>query len=433
MSHTRFVLFLGFGGLLALMALAGFGAVHVLRQIQASNNEIRRDFLARNASLVEMRSDLYLSGTYLRDYVLDPDPQEASRYLANLNRMRDHIAMHIRNYEASLRPEEAAPFRGLKRELTQYWDTMDPVFSWTPEQRRERGYVFLRDKVFPLRASMLSIADRIAAVNEQQLNAGARRVADLFSDFRSRLLLTVSVTLGLGLLLAGFAIGTTLRLEKEASERRDELKELSARLVQAQENERRAISRELHDEVGQSLSAVLVELGNLSVGTNTEHVSTIRKLVENCVAVVRNMALLLRPSMLDDFGLVPALQWQAREVSKRTGLIVNIAGENVSEELPDEYKTCVYRIVQEALHNCSRHAHASIVRINVRQETDSLELSIQDDGKGFNQSRERGLGLLGMHERVEHLGGTFRIESEPGAGVLIDISLPLKAAQAATS
>ena len=144
------------------------------------------------------------------------------------------------------------------------------------------------------------------------------------------------------------------------------MKQLSARLVEAQEEERRSISRELHDEVGQSLTGVLVEMANLSnqiragdLAAVEAKANEIKKLLEDAVGVVRNMALLLRPSMLDDLGLVPALQWQAREVSKRTGVRVRVAAEGVSEDLPEEHKTCIYRIVQEALHNCVQHAGAA--------------------------------------------------------------------------
>ena len=137
------------------------------------------------------------------------------------------------------------------------------------------------------------------------------------------------------------------------------------------------------------------------------------------------MALLLRPSMLDDLGLVPALQWQAREVSKRNGVWVNVAADQVSEELPEEHKTCVYRIVQEALHNCVQHSGASNVRVTVRQERDRLQLAVQDDGKGFNAHQERGMGLLGIEERVSHLGGSFAVSSQPGQGTVLNVTLPL--------
>jgi signal transduction histidine kinase len=288
---------------------------------------------------------------------------------------------------------------------------------------------------------MLGIADQIAAINEQQLNAGSQQVESLFAQFGTHLAVTLATTLGLGLLLAAFSMSRILSLEREAGARfmeiakaREELKELSARLVEAQENERRAISRELHDEVGQSLSALLVELGNLSAalagGSSGElrgHVDVIKKLAENSVNVVRNMALLLRPSMLDDLGLVPALQWQAREVSKRTGMRVDIAAKNVSDHLPEEHKTCIYRVVQEALHNCSKHAGAHMVRVTVHEEDARLLLAIQDDGRGFESQMERGMGLLGMEERVTHLRGSFQVDSKSGQGTLLSIELPLPA------
>jgi signal transduction histidine kinase len=138
------------------------------------------------------------------------------------------------------------------------------------------------------------------------------------------------------------------------------------------------------------------------------------------------MALLLRPSMLDDLGLIAALEWQAREVSKRSGLWVKVSADQVSEQLPEEHKTCIYRIVQEALHNCEQHASAQHVDVAVRQETDRLRLLIHDDGRGFDARRQRGMGLLGIEERVSHLGGSFTVDSTAGSGTSIEVVLPLR-------
>jgi signal transduction histidine kinase len=135
------------------------------------------------------------------------------------------------------------------------------------------------------------------------------------------------------------------------------------------------------------------------------------------------MSLLLRPSMLDDLGLIPALEWQAREVSRQTCMNVTVSTDLVSD-LPDEHKTCIYRVVQEALHNCSSHSHATAVRIKVLQEPKQLTLAIQDNGRGFDVKHSRGLGLLGMEERVAHLGGKFEIHSEAGSGTVLAIQLP---------
>src|SRR5262249_58797900 len=148
--------------------------------------------------------------------------------------------------------------------------------------------------------------------------------------------------------------------EREARLRKTELQELSARLVRAQEEERRAISRELHDEVAQYLSAALVESSNLAATLRPDsagarpHLESIRRLVDESMQAVRNMALSLRPSMLDDFGLVPALEWQGREIEKRTGLKVEVEADEEVAGLPDGYKTCIYPVTQEDLHNCAR-------------------------------------------------------------------------------
>jgi len=142
--------------------------------------------------------------------------------------------------------------------------------------------------------------------------------------------------------------------------------------------------------------------------------------------VVRNMALLLRPSMLDDLGLVPALNWQAREVARRTGTKVRVDAEDVADDLPDEYRTCIYRVVQEALHNATRHAKAATVKVTVRREQAAVRVVIQDDGVGFDPRHGKGVGILGMEERVRHLAGVFKVESAPGRGTTVSIFLPLQ-------
>ena len=253
--------------------------------------------------------------------------------------------------------------------------------------------------------------------------------------FALGLVVMIAITLLGGAVLAALTIVHILKLEGEVQRRLEEsvharasLQELSARLVRAQEDERRSLSRELHDEVGQAFSAVLMETDNLlDLNPPSEmqaRLSSIRGLAEKGINEIRNMALLLRPSMLDDFGLIPALDWQARETAKRTGMHIAVSSE-LADELPEEHKTCIYRVVQEALSNCARHAQASTVQVAVRGESGKIMLSVQDDGSGFDPRRVRGLGLLGMEERVRHLGGAFDIDSQPGRGTCVSVALPL--------
>jgi signal transduction histidine kinase len=428
----------GFGGLLAILAAEGFYSLKIAWQIQVSNTEMRRDFLSRDRTLEQIRSALYESGNIARDYVLvEAGENKAEPLRIELKMTRDDMETALRVYSLSLRPEEKGPFQQLAAEVETYWSTLEPIFDWDAKARRNRGNWFLRHEVLPRRTTVLAIAREVSEVNEQALQGNERRVADLFAQFERRLQVITVLGLGLGLGLAALTVTYTLRLEKMADERyqeslrvRSELKELSARLVNAQEQERRAISRELHDEVGQSLGALLMDVDNLATtlaadGVFRERLDRMKPLVENCVDAVRNISLLLRPSMLDDWGLAAALEWQAREVAKRSGLTVDIVEKDVSDNLPEEYRTCVYRVVQEALSDCSKHAGAKRVRIIVRQELERLLLTIEDDGKGFDVHRVRGLGLIGMSERVTHLNGTFEAKSQEGRGTLLRIELPL--------
>lgn len=442
---TRVAVLAGFGGLLAIITLAGADSLRVMQQIRRNEDQIRQEFLSRNHLLNMIRSDVYVSGTYVRDYLLDPESERAEEYRSTLKQVRKEMDSALESYGNKLDAQESKQYTNLKIELARYWDILDPILELNAHERQLKGYVFLRDEVFPRRMELLDIANRIDDINEQQLNAGNERDAALLSSFQSRLGGTLLVTVLLGIGMAAFSTTRILKLESrahtqfdEVSEARKQLENLSARLVQAQETERRSLARELHDEVGQALSAVLVELRNLSNGLAVQseeqlsrHVDTIKGLVENTVRTVRNMSLLLRPSMLDDLGLIPALRWQAREVSRQTCMDVTVSTDLISDNLPDEHKTCVYRVVQEALHNCSRHSHATAVRIQVLQEKNHLMLSIRDNGRGFDVKQSKGMGLLGIEERVAHLGGRCTIHSETGSGTAIAIDLPFTPEQSA--
>ena len=416
---TRFALGAGFGGLLAIMALAGAYGIRILQLIRHNEDQIRQQFLLKNHALNDIRFQFHLAGTSVRDYLLEPEPGRAATYMTSLTKARIQMDSALESFRQQLEPDQTQYYAELSSQLSNFWQVLGPIFRWDPDQRRREGYAFLRDVVFPRRAAVTEIAARIDVINEQQLEAGNHRVDSLLSEFQRQMALILLAALLLGSGMAAFSIWKILGLERRANaqyqevvEARQQLEQLSARLVQVQEDERRKLSRDLHDEVGQALSAVLVELRNLSAesairsdGQSAGHVETVRTLVENSVRVVRNMALLLRPSMLDDLGLVPALRWQAREVSKRTSMEVSVAAELASDDLPDEFKTCIYRVVQEALHNCSGHAHATRVQIRVQQQPGRLALSIQDDGQGFDVRQAKGLGLLGIEERVAGLGG----------------------------
>jgi signal transduction histidine kinase len=297
----------------------------------------------------------------------------------------------------------------------------------------------MQDELLPRRMSALSVADHIQQISERQLERNSAAVSVMLSSFQTKLLLLLVLTAASGLTLAGISLWRLLSLERESQRRfadvvgaRGELKRLSTELVSAQESERRRISRELHDEVGQVLSAIMLGLGNLRSALRANNsaealrqLQLVEDMTERNASVVRNISLLLRPTMLDDLGLIPALKWLAREVSRTSSMTVEVMAESFVDDLPEEHRTCVFRVVQEALRNAARHSGALHTRICVQDEGGSLRLSVQDDGKGFAPSLETGLGILGMQERVVSLSGKMMLHSKPGEGTIITIDLPL--------
>lgn len=435
----RIALIVGFGGLIAIIIAGGFYSLRIAREVQERSRELQADYLSRERMLEEIRSDLFESGNVIRDYVLTgSDEAAAASFRSNLKSIRTDVESQLNEYSQSMRPAETGAFQNLSTELANYWSALMPALEWTAQQRKSQGDSFLHNEVLPRRTVLLDIAKEISQVNEQALREEEADMGEAFRRSERRLQIVAMVGSSMGIVLALTTILYTLHLETISERRyeqsvriRNELKELSARLVDAQESERRAISRELHDEVGQSLGSLLMEIDNIAATRpaaeppSPQALQKVRDVAQGTLNVVRDMSLLLRPSMLDDLGLIPALEWQAREAFRRTGLSVSLVENNVSESLSDEYKTCIYRIVQEALNNASKHARATKVDVLVRQEHDRIILTIQDNGAGFDSQRVRGLGLMGISERVDRLHGHLRIESRRGQGTSLRVELPL--------
>lgn len=241
---------------------------------------------------------------------------------------------------------------------------------------------------------------------------------------------------GVGLLAAAAASGVFgvvlarwLALGR-ARRHADELSRLTRHQFQVEEDQRRHIARELHDGIGQTLTALLIDVRRLlgSREVPKADLESIAEELENAVGSLRDIAYALRPPMLESLGLAKSLEWLARTVSRKGDLEVRVDA-SVTRPVPEPLDLCLYRIAQEAVSNTLRHAQARHLDLSLREEGGDLRLSIRDDGRGFDVAPNgpragRGLGLLGMRERATQLGGVVSVSSAPGSGTCIEVRLP---------
>jgi signal transduction histidine kinase len=402
------------------------------------NQALRDDFIRRDGLLDRLRLGLYQSSININNCLFDSTPSHAARNRRLLENAWHGIEDTLGKLQSTLQVEQTDRLKRLEQVFATFRSGIEPILSWTPAQKREQADMVLVQQVLPKYEAITRLVEDIVAANGKEIGSEEDSIGLTFSALRWRLNAVTLVAVLLGFALALFSFRRISDLERasqdhynEATHARQELQGLSARLMAAQEEERRRLSRELHDELGQTMSSVLVELrsvesmlSDLNDNTRTRlHLA--RSLAENAVTTMRDMALVLRPSMLDDLGLIPALRWQAREVQRRTGMKITVMAENIPDDLPDEQRTCIYRVVQEAVRNACRHAGADSVRITVRRDPSHIRVSIQDNGAGFDAQREKGIGILGMEERVRSACGAFRIESEPGIGTVVGMLIPV--------
>jgi signal transduction histidine kinase len=218
----------------------------------------------------------------------------------------------------------------------------------------------------------------------------------------------------------------------------EKLRHLTRMIISAQEDERKRISRELHDEVVQKLIGINIELTSLmsdeafSGSVQQAKIASIQRLLENSVNATHGFARELRPAMLDDLGLIPALHAVCKNLKSKKKLNIQMSAFSGVEALNSEGRTVLFRIAQEALTNISRHAHATEVRLTIGRVGDAIRMEVTDNGKSFSVEKvlmgksTKRLGLIGMKERMEMIGGTFNIESSPGKGTTVVAQIPFE-------
>jgi signal transduction histidine kinase len=440
--RSSLVTILGLGTLIVICGVLGFSALDRGSALYEQTLRTHTGWQETQRLLEGIPEDLHLSGIHVRDYLLDPAGIAGDWYREQIVQLRARLSSRLAKLEESADPEVAAQIPGLHKEIDAYWESLEPVFRWTPQQRFAFGHGFLRQTVLPRRNAVLALADQIGTLQAVNLTRTQQRLRQSQTQFERVVLRLTGIAVFVGVAVMLLTMRRVYTLERAGQTERAriqeaeaELRRLSQRLVKAQEEERKALSRELHDEIGQSLTGLRMELNSLGTVRSgpperfDERIREARGLIERTIRSVRDLAMGLRPSMLDDIGLGPALEWLGRDFSRRGTVAVAVQIDGTLDHLPEAHRTCVFRIVQEALTNCARHAGARNIRVNVHGGESRVSLTVQDDGVGFPDGRERsgGLGLLGIKERVNELGGSFKISSQPFRGAMLAVELPVEA------
>jgi len=225
-------------------------------------------------------------------------------------------------------------------------------------------------------------------------------------------------------------------LSEQSRQMQEQLRDLSRQVLLAQEEERKEISRELHDEIAQTLAGINVHLDALKLEAEisakglSKRIASTQRLIERSVKIVHRFALELRPTVLDDLGIIPALHSYMKDFTKRTGIHIQFTAFAGVEQLNSTKRTVLFRVAQAALSNVAQHAQATWVKVQIKKLSSAVYMKITDDGKAFDVEqvlsarKNRRLGLIGMRERVEMVGGSFSIESAPGKGTTVQTHIP---------
>jgi signal transduction histidine kinase len=428
-------------GLLTLITASVLATASKADSIYAELDALNAHHRGIEARLRRLRSDVHLSGIFIRDYLLDPSRSEAQAYRAELTRLRDSHTQAIAELRTLTGSDGAVQVDHLAARVDEYWAAFDPVFDWNLLQKVLQSAAFLRKEVVPRREAVLGIAQEIEHINDANLAVQRAAVVQRQAAFRSDLRRLLWQTLIAGLLVSVIAVAR-LRVAEQRSQQQQrraehaehELRDLSHGLVVAQEEERRKLSRELHDHVGQLLTAQRMSLARIERadddGGRVQALQDARALTDELLQIVRDLSLGLRPSMLDDLGLTPALEWLVRDTQRRSRLPVRLRVSGPAQLLDENVRTCVYRIIQEALTNCVRHAAAQHVDVAVTVTGRLVSVEVCDDGQGMaREANRRGLGLLGIEERARELGGSFDITTGQNGGVRLSVQIPCHVAQ----
>lgn len=414
------VLVAGFGLAILLLLAASVVGLRSIHSIQENAADLVREQSVTNRLIDELHSQQMSLSEVFSVLARDPDSVDYDKIMAQL----DEADRDIDRISAE----------GAKTPESRLWARLkSSSTAFAREARRlltaDNVETYASVELFRDHEAFVSVLARLLEVEYRKVNAAQAQI-----DRRSSRLLAQSAIFAGGSILIGLVLAAiTLRMAGQLIRGMEwqtaELSRVSWHMLENQEAAARRFSHELHDELGQSLTAMKTNLAAIEAGVPSagDRLADCMRLADEAIGNVRQMSQLLRPTILDDFGLEAGLRWLAEGFSVRTGIEVNV-NSAWPGRLADETETHLFRIAQEALTNVARHSGARRVVITLQPDGEGIRLAVQDDGRGLDgaASNSRGLGLTGIRARARSAGGDAQVRSRSGEGVLIEVRVPLR-------
>ncbi|HEX7795759.1 MAG TPA: ATP-binding protein [Vicinamibacterales bacterium] len=433
-------------GLVITLAAILIDAWYMTRQISGLR-VLQTDLADRNRKdslqLLRIQNDLNSLALAMRDMLDSEGPYPLTAWSAQFERIRldltDALAREESVAVATRTPEQR---QFLTASVSQFWGAVDRIFSLAKEGKEQEARDEIRLSLQARQAALSTAVARLLVENNLAEEQTAGRVQDIYSEVLRQEYWFVGATFTTILLMSLYLIRSNRRLFAELASLSDDRREFARQLIETRESTLREISRELHDEFGQILTAMGSMIGragrHVPEGSPLQaELHEIREIAQTTLDNVRGLSQTLHPSILEEAGLEGTIEWYLPTVERQTGLAVSYERSGPSREIPSAIAIHVYRVLQEALNNVARHSGASRVWVRLRTSADRLELEVEDHGAGLaptavdasdssnRHGRRRGLGLVAMRERAAIAGGTIEFRGVPNGGTLVRMTVPL--------
>jgi signal transduction histidine kinase len=433
---------------LAIFAISAFYTIREIHWLQDFQVNVVQKNRKASLELLRLQDDTYQLAVSLRDMTLPESRYPILYWRGEFSRLREDMngALTAEAQYAASTPAGDAERKQLRDVLDNFWLLADEGFNLAEQGHEDSARYLVRSQLEEQRETISRVVSQLLGLNDQAQQEAGARVSQVYGQVAKDILLLVGV-----LFLAALGTGLyTLQANRKTFERLHHLAEtlqsqsvemrtLSWKLIDVQEQTLRHVARDLHDHFGQILTAIGVTLGRArqkaaaSDPVFVQDVEAAKKIVEDTLQSVRDESQIFRPAILDDFGLEQTLEWFVEQFARQTGIQVHYHGKLADGSFPPESAIHIYRIVQEALSNVARHAAARDAWITLGEKENHLDLEIRDNGVGFEagggeikRAAGQGMGLMGMRERAEHLHGSFSIRSAPRQGTVISVRVPLQ-------